>query len=124
MTKPMPEALTEAFRRLFQVLNEENAALRAHDLGAAARLLPGKQAAITALEKLELAGDKATLRQRLHELNQLVEENRDLLRQGIALQSQVIGIVAGAARHASASGYGSSGHSTLRSGAWTLSARA
>ena len=106
------------------ILQAENNALRATDFTAATALLPAKRAAIEAFERLTPSCPKQALSETLHRLDLLAAENRTLLNRGIGVQKRVLGIIAGAARSASVFGYGSSGKSALRGGAFTLSAKA
>ena len=119
-----PSNWTAAADAVASILQAENAALSATDFAAAAALLPAKRAAIAAFESCEPSGPKQGLRDTLHRLDSLAAENRALLARGISVQSQVIGIIAGAARLVSSFGYASSGKSAIRSGAFTLSAKA
>jgi len=124
MSNLAPSNWTAAANVLALVLEAENEKLRAADFTAATALLPAKRAAIEALDSLTPGEPKQRLSETLRRLDLLAEENRDLLRRSIAIQSQLLGIIAGAARAASAFGYGNKGRSALRGGAFTLSARA
>lgn len=124
MNLPAPQRWTEAADALAHILQAENEALRGNDFAAAAALLPAKRSAIQAIDSLTPEGPKQALYETLVRLGSLAAENRQLLNRGIGIQSQVLGIIAGAARAASAFGYGSSGKSAMRGGAFTLSARA
>jgi hypothetical protein len=106
------------------ILQAENDALRMTDFAAATSLLPAKRAAIEAIDVLTPSGPKAALAETASRLDHLAAENRKLLNRSIAIQSQVLGIIAGAARSAAVFGYGSSGKSAARNGAFTLSAKA
>ncbi len=119
-----PSNWIEAANTLAGILQAENAALRALDFAAAAALLPAKRAAIQAVENRTPGCPKPALRETVQRLDLLAAENRKLLSRGIDVQSQILGIIAGAARAAAASGYGSSGKSTIRGGGFTLSSKA
>ncbi len=114
----------EAANTLAGVLQAENDALRAHRFNTAMALLPAKRAAIQSVESLTPAGPKQSLNEAVHRLDGLAAENRQLLNRSIGIQSQVIGIIAGAARLATNFGYGRSGKSASRGGAFTLSSKA
>lgn len=124
MTLPAPPDWTHAAETLAGILRAENAHLRAADFTAAVALLPAKRAAIQAVEAGKPAVSKQALGEILRRLDPLAAENRDLLNRSIAIQSQLLGMIAGAARSASAFGYGSSGNPAIRGGALTLSAKA
>jgi hypothetical protein len=114
----------QAADALAAILQAENTALRKIDFAAAATLLPAKRAALQAIEACKPDGPKQAVSETIHRLDRLAAENRQLLDSSIATQSQVLGIIAGAARAAFAFGYGSSGKSASRSGALTFSAKA
>jgi hypothetical protein len=122
MKSPTPWMV--AANELAGVLEAENTALRASNFTAAIALLPAKQAAVKSVESLNPDGPKEILRETVSRLDRLAAENRDLLKRSIGIQSQVLGIIAGAARVAFAFGYGSSGKSNSRGGAFTLSSKA
>ena len=123
MKKPSPN-LAAAASTLAAILQAENDALRAIDFAAALVLLPAKHAAIQAIENATPNGPPGELHETLCRLDLLAAENRRLLARSIGIQSRVLGIIAGAARSASSFGYGSSGKSAIRAGAFTLSAKA
>jgi len=107
-----------AARRLADVLDRENDALRAMDLRRAAAFLPEKSAAIAALATSAEAGVVPVtpgLVSVTTRLSSLVSENRVLLERAIAAQQRVIGIVVRAAAAASTGpGYGARGPRALR----------
>jgi hypothetical protein len=124
----MPVSLIVAARRLADVLDLENDALRAMDLRRATGLVADKTAAIAGLTA---AGDAAvgyddpmmvTVARRL---DGLARENRRLLERALAAQHRVIGIVVRAA--ASAGGaeavYGAAGRMARASRPVALSTR-
>ncbi len=122
----------EAAGHLAETLRQENTALAAQDFAAAAALLAQKRAAATAFEALAAARppglSAATIHETATRLEQLAAENRALLRQGMEIQTRVLGIIAeaiGAAGGPASPGYGSSGRSAPRpnSGAVSLSAK-
>jgi hypothetical protein len=124
MKTPGPTAWTQAADALAAILQAENTALRKVDFTAAAALLPAKRAALQEIEACKPDSPKQALTATIHRLDRLAAENRQLLNRSIATQSQVIGIIASAARTAFAFGYGSSGQSANRTGALTFSAKA
>jgi hypothetical protein len=124
MSNLAPSNWKAAADALAGILQAENQALRATDFAAAAAFLPAKRAAIETIDSLKPAGPKQGISETIRRLEVLAAENRDLLNRSISIQSQLLGIIAGAARAASAFGYGNSGKSALRGGAFTLSARA
>jgi flagellar biosynthesis/type III secretory pathway chaperone len=119
-----PASWMIAANELAAILEAENNALRASNFAAAIALLPAKRAAVETLESLTPDSPKAALREAVTRLDRLAAENRDLLKRSIGIQSQVLGIIAGAARVAFAFGYGKSGQSNSRGGAFTLSSKA
>ena len=123
MKTPCPATWMQAADALAAILQAENAALREVDFAAAA-LLPAKRAALQAIEACKPNGPKQALSETIHRLDRLATENRQLLNRSIATQSQVIGIIASAARTAFTFGYGSSGRSASRGGALSFSAKA
>ncbi|MCB4822324.1 hypothetical protein [Roseicella aerolata] len=116
----MLDALLAAGQRLAEALRAENEALAALDLPRAAGLATAKAQATDAFAAAYAAAtktgakaegparqDAAVLTTRLQELG---EENRRLLQRAIAIQSQVIETIAGAALpRAAAPGYGAAG---------------
>ncbi len=123
----MMEALLAAGRRLAETLKAENEALAAMDLARAASLSEGKIKASDAFAAAFAAAAKtgakaegaaraeaADLTRRLETLGQ---ENRRLLERAIAVQSQVIETIAGAAgsrANPAAAGYGATGQRQAR----------
>ncbi len=124
MSNLEPSNWTASAKVLALILECENEALRAGDFTAAAALLPAKRAAIEAMDSAKPDGPKPHLGEILRRLDILAAENRELLKRSISIQSHLLGIIAGAARAASAFGYGNSGKSGMRGGAFTLSANA
>ena len=116
---------------LAATLAQENAALAALDLPRAAAMLADKQRAVAgflaARETQRADVPRAMLEPLAQRLMSLSDANRALLERAIAVQRQVIGIVARAsAPSAAASGYsaqGTLGHHA-RSAAFALCARA
>jgi hypothetical protein len=120
----MMDALLAAGQRLAEALRAENEALAALDLPRAAGLTTAKVRATDAFAAAYAAAaktgakaegmtrrDAAELTTRLQGLG---EENRRLLQRAIAIQSQVIETIAGAALpRAAAPGYGAAGRPTL-----------
>ena len=116
----MMDALITAGKRLAEALRAENEALAALDLPRAAGLATAKLRATDAFAAAYAAAaktgaraeggarrDAAELTTRLQSLG---EENRRLLQRAIAIQSQVIETIAGAALpRAAAPGYGAAG---------------
>jgi hypothetical protein len=120
----MPKPLIEAARHLADVLERENAALKAMDLRRATQLLPEKTAAIVALSAADNAPDPDTLSV-ASRLDNLALENRSLLERAIVAQRRVIGIVVRAAVAASTGpAYGAAGRRPRTAGPMTLSTRA
>jgi hypothetical protein len=115
---------TQAANALAGILEAENTALRASDFTTAIALLPAKRAAIQTIESLAPPGPRQALSALVGNLDRLAAENRDLLSRSITIQSQLLGIIAKATRTAFAFGYGSSGRSSSRHGAFTLSSKA
>ncbi len=127
----MTDDLLRTMTRLADTVAAENAALRALDLPGAARLLPEKQAVaalLTAARAAAGAGAKPSpaLRSAAARLRTLAEENRRLLERAIAVQTRVLGVLAGAARAANpAPRYGrTGGYATRPAAGWALSAHA
>jgi hypothetical protein len=126
----MTHDLAAAANRLAEVLHQENTALSALDLSAAAGLVADKQLALEAFVQAQVAVDQpGEAPIPLHaaaRLKDLANENRRLLGRAIAVQSRVIGIVARSVPHDRNPLYASTGALT-RAGrpiAFTLSARA
>ncbi len=121
----MTDAFAAAIEALAALLEQENAALARLDLPCAVALLPAKQAAAGRLADLQQAapGADAAVVTRLHTL---AEDNRRLLERAIAVQGEVIGVIAGALpKAAGPPGYAASGAS-VRTGptvAFALSER-
>ena len=124
-----PNALPNASRRLADVLELENAALREMDLRRAATLVTEKAAAVADLIAAgetsagPVAAD-ATPAARL--LDGLARENRRLLERAMTAQQRVIGIIARAAAEAGNGEpvYDGSGHTAHARGPMTLSTQA
>ena len=121
----MSEAMSAA-GQLCLLLERENAALSAFDLRGAAALVADKQAAanrLTALAQSRQAVEPAAATR----LRELTGQNRRLLQRAIAVQGQVIALIAGALpRQAGLPRYAASG-TPARTAApvpFTLSARA
>lgn len=112
----MSTTLTTAAAALADVLAQENAALAALDLAAAAALLEAKQAAAEAFAAAQ-AEDAPPLdgRDLAVRLRELAAQNRQLLERAIRVQRRVLGIIAKALPPPAAPRYGASG--TLRAGA-------
>ena len=116
---------------LAATLAQENAALAALDLPRAAAMLADKQRAVAgflaARDARRTAVQRAMLEPLAQRLMSLSEANRALLERAIAVQRQVIGIVARAAAPSpTASGYSAKGalHHHARPAAFALCARA
>ena len=124
MKTPAPQSWMQAAAALADILQAENDALRAVDFAAAAALLPSKRAALQQIETCKPSGPKQEFSETIRRLDRLADENRQLLDRGISIQSQVLNLLASAARTAFAFGYGSSGKSAVHGGALTFSARA
>ncbi|MDO9711145.1 hypothetical protein [Paracraurococcus lichenis] len=116
----MMDALLAAGRRLAEALRAENEALAALDLPRAAGLTPAKLQATDAFAAACAAAAKTGTRAAgpvrddamalTTRLQALGEENRRLLQRAIAIQSQVIETIAGAALPRQAGpGYGAAG---------------
>jgi hypothetical protein len=114
----------DAADALAEILEAENAALRATDFAAAAGLLPGKRAAIARMEGAAATGPRHEIRDAAGRLDRLAQQNRNLLADGIGIQAQVLRIIASAIRTASAAGYGPNGLSASGFGGYALSAKA
>jgi len=124
----MSDTLFAATTRLADLLAQENAALAALDLPRAAALLGEKQDAarsFAAAQQAAAAG--ATASPVAARLRDLAEQNRRLLERGIAIQGEVIGLIAAALpKTAGPPRYAATG-APARGGrpvAFTLSARA
>lgn len=106
-----PMTMQHAVERLSVLLIEENAALEAMDFARAGGLLAPKHAAADALaaawraaEPTEIVSDDMRV------LGRLAEENRQLLKRAMRVQSRVLDLVAKAARTAPATArYGATG---------------
>ena len=111
------DALTKATIRLVEILEAENAELRALDFKAAGRLLGAKQAATAELTAAQAAAlhTQVGLQDLAGRLNALAEENRVLLERAITVQSRVLSTVARAAQAAAPEPhYGPSGKHPVR----------
>jgi hypothetical protein len=125
----MPVPVIVAARRLSEVLDRENTALKAMDIRRATALLPEKSAAIADLTAsgeapgtADPARDLAGIARRLEGL---AAENRRLLERAIVVQQRVIGIVARAAASAArAPAYGAHGRMERVTRPLAFSARA
>jgi hypothetical protein len=124
MKLPLPPDWTDAANALAEVLEAENAALGKTDFAAAAGLLPVKRAAIERMEIALPTGPRHEIRDAAGRLDRLAQQNRKLLADGIGTQAQVLRIIAGAIRAASAAGYGPSGQAASGFGGVALSAKA
>jgi hypothetical protein len=124
MTMMFLESLITAGQRLAEALRAENEALAALDLPRAAGLATAKLQATDAFAAACAAAAKTGTRaegparrdaaEMTDRLQQLGEENRRLLQRAIAIQSQVIETIAGAALpRAAAPGYGAAGRPTM-----------
>jgi len=94
-----PTGMEEAVERMSALLVEENAALAAMDFARAGALLAPKHAAADALAAAWRAADpgmEAT--DKMRELGELAEENRQLLKRAMRVQRRVLDLVAKAAR--------------------------
>ncbi|MDN3567387.1 hypothetical protein ACFQY5_29060 [Paeniroseomonas aquatica] len=116
----MMDALLAAGQRLAEALRAENEALAALDLPGAARLATLKMQAADAFAAAFATARKTGARmdgperqaaaELTDQLQSLGEENRRLLERAIAIQSQVIETIAGAALPRSGTGsYGAAG---------------
>ena len=95
---------------LADLLERENAALAALDLGGAAAMLAEKQQAVAALAAAPADTLPAAERRRLAErLRRLAEENRLLLEQGLRVQGRVIGMLVQALPRPAVPRYGAGG---------------
>jgi hypothetical protein len=122
----MPDSLIAVLRRLADVLDRENRALRRMDLPRAASLLPEKAAAIADLTALSEPAPKPlrpAVAAEAQRLNDLAMENRGLLERAITAQQRVIGIVVRAAAAADAPCYRARPRAPQQYGPMTLSTR-
>lgn len=124
----MAKSLIMTAQRLADVLDQENAALRAMDLRRAVSLVPEKAAALA-----ELTAAEGTTPRTAHpdlvlmaaRLDGLAKENRVLLERAIGVQRRVIGIVVRAAASvAVAPSYGQQGRRARLTSPMALSTRA
>ena len=108
----MTQALTAAATALAETLAEENVALAALDLAAAAALLARKQAAVEAFARAQAApcGPPDDAQRRVAaQLRDLAEENRALLERGLRVQARVLELVARAVKRPAPARYGARG---------------
>jgi hypothetical protein len=120
-----PSATASALQRLAAALERENAALAALDLGAVGELVAEKEAALAALAAAPPSSP--ALAEAVRAAAALAARNRSLLERALAVQAQVIALVARAAPPGPAgAGYRASGRrpSPDRPPARTLCARA
>jgi len=123
---PADRGMMDAVNRLSALLAEENAALEAMDFARAGSLLASKHAAADALAAAWRAADPASVAtDKMIELGRLAEQNRQLLKRAMRVQSRVLDLVAKAARGAAgAQGYGAAGKPAYsRIGAQSFKAR-
>jgi len=123
---PADRAMMDAVHRLSALLMEENAALEAMDFARAGGLLAPKHAAADALAAAWRAADPGSVvTDKMIELGQLAEHNRQLLKRAMRVQSRVLDLVAKAARGApGAQRYGAAGKPAYtRMGAQSFKAR-
>ena len=125
----MGTRLINAARRLADVLDQENDALRAMDLRRAAGLLPEKTVALAGLTEAgaaEFGPPHPILVSTAKRLDGLALENRRLLERAIAAQQRVIGIVAraAAASRGAEPSYGARGRLARARGPVAFSTRA
>lgn len=95
----------KAWERLAAVLEAENEALAALDLGRAAGMLAAKEAALAGIGAAGAARSSQPApcaRERLAAIDTLTRDNRRLLERAIATQAKVLELVAEAARAAMA----------------------
>ncbi len=91
--------MDEAVQRLSALLTEENAALAAMDFARAGGLLAPKHAAADALAAAWRAAEPTSVvSENMRALGILAEENRQLLKRAMRVQSRVLDLVAKAAR--------------------------
>jgi hypothetical protein len=123
----MPTPL-ETMRRLGEILELENAALAAMDLGRVTALLPMKAAATANLREAGERSSKPTPETlaAAGRIDRLARDNRRLLERAIVAQQRVIGIMVGAAQatRAREPAYGASGSLATATGPLALSTRA
>lgn len=103
----MTEDLASALRRLAEVLQAENDALIASDIPRATAMAEQKRQAVerfiaarTEAQAGALRSASTELRELATRLPELAERNRQLLSRAIAVQTRVIGLIAGAAAQA------------------------
>jgi hypothetical protein len=125
----MPGVLITAVRRLADILDLENAALKAMDLRRAAGLLGEKTSALADFNLacvLPSVPTHPALTSTAGRLQGLMLENRRLLERAIVAQQRVIGIVvrAAAATGRAEPSYGARGRMTRATGPMALSTRA
>lgn len=94
--------MAEAAAALADVLRQENHALLHNDLPTAGRLLTRKQDVVRAFTDAARAAPGAPVPHVARELPELAETNRRLLERAMAVQRQVIGLVARSATGAGA----------------------
>ncbi len=119
--------LLAATAALAETLEAENDLLRALNYAAAAALLPRKQAASAAFDAARQgARVPAGLRPAAERLQRATDDNRRLLQRAMAVQTRVLGILAGAAQRTQpAPRYGRGGAITAAPRtAWALSSQA
>jgi hypothetical protein len=106
-----PAGMEEAVERMIALLVEENAALAAMDFARAGALLAPKHAAADALAAAWRAADPGMeVTDKMRELGELAEENRQLLKRAMRVQRRVLDLVAKAARAPLPTGrYGAAG---------------
>ncbi len=96
---PADAAMEDAIVRLSALLAEENAALEAMDFARAGTLLAPKHAAADALAAAWRASESNNASsEKMRELGRLADENRQLLKRAMRVQSRVLDLVARAAR--------------------------
>lgn len=124
----MSDTLFAATTRLADLLAQENAALAALDLPRAVALLREKQDAARSFAAAQQAAPaEGTASPVAARLRDLAEQNRRLLERGIAIQGEVIGLIAAALpKAAGPPRYAATGAPACggRPVAFTLSARA
>ena len=118
---PAAPLATRLATRLADVLSDENEALARVAYAAAAALVPAKEAALTAL-----AQGPAPPAAQLQRLTELANVNRDLLERAIAVQTDIVRMVARACAASTATTHYSRAGATSprpRTEAFALSAR-
>lgn len=124
----MSKPLIVTARRLADLLDRENTALRSMNLRGATTLLAEKSAVVAELSAFVApTGDSfdPDLRAMARRLDALAQENRRLLQRAIVAQKRVISIIVRAAIAASAgTSYGIPGRPPRPTGPMTLSTRA